>query len=182
MTELEILKKAYKKALKEKKESFLYSDREILVSYAKYLIDYLEENNLANIKEGNSSHVLSATDYHNFSEGEREMVDMGMDIAMYLQKKEKEGADKGWTVSNVNFFIPYIESDGTRLSSPGSMYSSLKDEKEARIFISAMTEFFLQDTNYMNIFNSIIDSVRARITKAEDDEKSNNSKTTEETS
>ena len=35
-------KKEYKKALEEKKETFMYNNREFLTEYAKYLIEYLE--------------------------------------------------------------------------------------------------------------------------------------------
>lgn len=34
-------KRAYNKAVKEKKESFIFNDREVLTSYAKYMIEYL---------------------------------------------------------------------------------------------------------------------------------------------
>lgn len=39
---LETLKKAYEKAIKENKESFIYEGEELIISYAKYLIEYLE--------------------------------------------------------------------------------------------------------------------------------------------
>jgi hypothetical protein len=34
--------KEYKKALENKQETFMYSNREFLTEYAKYLIEYLE--------------------------------------------------------------------------------------------------------------------------------------------
>ena len=42
MNELQELKKLYKDALDQKKESFIFQDKEILTNYAKYLIEYLE--------------------------------------------------------------------------------------------------------------------------------------------
>ena len=39
---LEALKLAYREALKAEKESFWFENREYLVAYAKYLIEYLE--------------------------------------------------------------------------------------------------------------------------------------------
>jgi hypothetical protein len=35
------LKKAYNKAVKENKDTFVFEGQELLVSYAKYLIEYL---------------------------------------------------------------------------------------------------------------------------------------------
>lgn len=39
---LERLKAAYRVALKSGKETFRFEDREYLIAYAKYLIEYLE--------------------------------------------------------------------------------------------------------------------------------------------
>jgi hypothetical protein len=36
------LKQAYKKAIQEEKDTFWFDDKQLLVSYAKYLIEYLE--------------------------------------------------------------------------------------------------------------------------------------------
>ena len=36
------LKLAYKRAVKEDKESFIFQGQEMLVSYAKYMIEYME--------------------------------------------------------------------------------------------------------------------------------------------
>lgn len=36
------LKKTYDKALEEKKESFVFQGHELLVAYAKYLLEYLK--------------------------------------------------------------------------------------------------------------------------------------------
>jgi hypothetical protein len=40
--EIQELKKAYKKALEEKQESFVYEGYELVTDYAKYLLEYLE--------------------------------------------------------------------------------------------------------------------------------------------
>jgi len=40
--ELPKLKRAYNKAVKEGKESFMFEDAELVTSYAKYLIEYFE--------------------------------------------------------------------------------------------------------------------------------------------
>jgi hypothetical protein len=37
------LKKAYEQALKDNQNSFIFEDNELLVSYAKYLLQYLED-------------------------------------------------------------------------------------------------------------------------------------------
>jgi hypothetical protein len=39
------LKRLYNKAVKEGKEIFIYNGQEVLVDYAKYLIQYLEGKN-----------------------------------------------------------------------------------------------------------------------------------------
>lgn len=40
--QLKSLKRKYNKAIKENKEIFIFQDKEVLVSYAKYLIEYLD--------------------------------------------------------------------------------------------------------------------------------------------
>ena len=40
--DLKPLKAAYQKAVKEKKDFFLYNGQEVVTTYAKYLIEYLE--------------------------------------------------------------------------------------------------------------------------------------------
>lgn len=40
--DLKPLKTAYQKAVKEKKDFFLYKGQEVVTTYAKYLIEYLE--------------------------------------------------------------------------------------------------------------------------------------------
>ncbi len=40
--DLKPLKAAYQKAVKEKKDFFLYKGQEVVTTYAKYLIEYLE--------------------------------------------------------------------------------------------------------------------------------------------
>lgn len=40
--ELKTLKKDYNKAIEDGKQSFTFKGREVLVSYAKYMIEYLE--------------------------------------------------------------------------------------------------------------------------------------------
>jgi hypothetical protein len=42
ITDFKELKKKYLKAKKDKEETFIWKDREILVSFAKYLIEYIE--------------------------------------------------------------------------------------------------------------------------------------------
>jgi len=44
------LKKAYEQALKDNQNSFIFEDNELLVSYAKYLLQYLEDK--LNVKGG----------------------------------------------------------------------------------------------------------------------------------
>lgn len=39
---LEGLKAAYQQAVEEKQQSFYYQEKEFLVSYAKYLLEYME--------------------------------------------------------------------------------------------------------------------------------------------
>ena len=41
---LEGLKAAYQQAVEEKQISFYYQEKEFLVSYIKYLLDYMQEN------------------------------------------------------------------------------------------------------------------------------------------
>ena len=42
MEDLKSLKIAYEKAIKEGQEMFIYREMEVLTSYAKYLIEYME--------------------------------------------------------------------------------------------------------------------------------------------
>ena len=44
--ELEILKSSYQKALEEEKGMFIFQDKEIVTNYAKYLIEYLNTQNI----------------------------------------------------------------------------------------------------------------------------------------
>lgn len=41
---LEGLKAAYQQAIEEKQQSFYYQEKEFLVSYAKYLLEYMESD------------------------------------------------------------------------------------------------------------------------------------------
>jgi hypothetical protein len=41
---LEGLKAAYRQAVEEKQQSFYYQEKEFLVSYAKYLLQYMESD------------------------------------------------------------------------------------------------------------------------------------------
>jgi hypothetical protein len=41
---LEGLKAAYQQAVEEKQQSFYYQEKEFLVSYAKYLLQYMESD------------------------------------------------------------------------------------------------------------------------------------------
>lgn len=48
--EVESFRKEYKNALDEGKESFSFDSQEILVSYAKYVLEYYDSNNKKSLK------------------------------------------------------------------------------------------------------------------------------------
>ena len=138
--ELKNLKMVYKQALEEERGSFTFQGKELLTNYGKYLIEYLETQNISDKEHYTKKHIteilnkislddrlriaFTMNDYENWNNGEysgdmkliNEHVDSAIRIFDELNKKN----DK--TNNNISRKIP--KSD----------MKYFKDKKEARLF------------------------------------------------
>lgn len=165
--DLKQLKRAYNSAIKAKEEKFNFKGQDVLVSYAKYLIEYLEGRFS---DPNNEVNEMNEQTYENMNVPQKEMVDAGLDIINLIKEKEKIYDTKGFGVAGLLFFLPYeLEEEGQIVSSPGSVYFSADKKHGMDIMVDALTNFFISDEQKFNLLQAINKNINHKIKKLQDD-------------